>query len=304
MKPALVECVPNFSEGRRPDVLERILAPFRAKSGIHLLDHRADPDHNRMVVTLVGEPGPLQEALLESARVAVECIDLRVHRGAHPRVGAVDVIPFVPVRRISLEECAEIARTFAERFAAELQVPVYLYEAAARRPERRRLEQVRKGQFEALVAEGLESEERRPDVGPCRLHPSAGATVIGARPFLVAFNVNLRSLDLDAARAIARKIRASSGGLPCVKAVGISLEARGMVQVSINLTDTRVTPLHQVFEAVQAEAAGRGIEIEGSELYGMAPAEVLVDAARHALKLTDFDLDQVLDLRLLDLEGV
>lgn len=303
MSQPLVECVPNFSEGRRADVIEQITAPFRDRPGVHLLDHRADPDHNRLVVTLVGDPGPIQEALLASARAAIQRIDLRVHRGAHPRIGAVDVIPFVPLRNTTLEECVRIARGFARRYADELDVPVYLYEAAAMREERRNLERVRKGQFESLVSEGLSSEARRPDVGPGRIHPSAGATAIGARAFLVAFNVNLRSRDIEAARAIARGIRASSGGLPCVKAVGIALEDRGMVQVSINLTDYRVTPLHRVFAAVRDQAAARGIAVEGAELYGMVPAEALVDAARHALQLTDFDPAQVLEVRMQDLGG-
>jgi glutamate formiminotransferase len=297
----LVECVPNYSEGRRPEVIEEILAPFRGRPGLHLLDHRADPDHNRLVATLVGEPAPLQEALLESARAAVARIDLRTHRGAHPRIGAVDVIPFVPLRHVTMEECVALARGFAERYAAELGVPVYLYEAAARRPERRGLERVRKGQFEALVSEGLASWSRAPDAGPPVLHPSAGATAIGARPFLVAYNVNLKSRDLDAARAIARTIRTSSGGMPDVKAVGVALEKQGMVQVSINLTDYRVTSIHRAFAAVREEAARRGIEVCGSEIYGLVPAEALIAAARSALMLTDFDPAQVLDLRLLDL---
>jgi glutamate formiminotransferase len=297
----LVECVPNYSEGRRADVIEEIVAPFRDRRGMHLLDHRADPDHNRLVVTLVGEPAALQEALLESARAAIARIDLRSHRGAHPRIGAVDVIPFVPVRHFTMEDCVILARDFAERYAAELQVPVYLYDAAARRSDRRRLEQVRKGEFESLASEGLSSERRAPDVGPSVLHPSAGATAIGARPFLVAYNVNLKSRELEAARAIARAIRASSGGMPEVKAVGIALEERGMVQVSINLTDYRVTSIHRAFAAVKEEAARRGIEVSGSEIYGVVPAEALIDTARDALMLEGFDLAQVLDLRLLDL---
>jgi glutamate formiminotransferase len=297
----LVECVPNFSEGRRAELIEAIVAPFRDRPGVHLLDHRADPDHNRLVVSLVGEPAPLQEALLEASRAAVAGIDMRMHRGAHPRIGAVDVIPFVPARHITMEECVLLARTFAKRYAEELHVPVYLYESAALRPERRNLENVRKGQFEALAAEGLATESRAPDAGPARLHPSAGATAIGARAFLVAFNVNLASRDLDAARSIARAIRTSSGGLPFVKAVGVALEDRGMVQVSINLTDYKVTPVHKAFEAVRDEAARRGIEVAESEIYGLVPAEALVDAARQSLKLSGFELSQVLDVRLLDM---
>jgi glutamate formiminotransferase len=297
----LVECVPNFSEGRRPAVIDAIVAPFRSTPGLSLLDARVDADHNRLVVSLVGEPAPLQEALLESARAAVAHIDMRIHRGAHPRIGAVDVIPFVPLRNIPMEECVSLARGFAARYARELAIPVYLYESAAIRGDRRNLEQVRKGQYEALAAEGLTAEMRLPDFGPYAVHPTAGATAIGARPFLVAFNVNLKSRDIEAARAIARKIRSSSGGLPCVKAVGIALEERGMVQVSINLTDYRVTSIHQALAAVRDEAARRGIGVVESEIYGLVPAEALVDVARNSLGLAGFDASQVLDLRLLDL---
>jgi glutamate formiminotransferase len=202
-----------------------------------------------------------------------------------------------------MEECVSLAREFAARYARELEVPVYLYESAALRADRRNLEQVRKGQYEALAAEGLAAESRRPDFGPFAVHPSAGATAIGARPFLVAFNVNLKSRDIEAARAIARTVRTSGGGLPNVKAVGIALEERGLVQVSINLTDYRATSLHQAFAAVRDEAARRGIEVAESEIYGLVPAEALVDAARRSLGLAGFEITQVLDLRLLDIAG-
>jgi glutamate formiminotransferase len=301
MSRCLVECVPNYSEGRRLAVIDAIVAPFRNRAGVHLLDHRADPDHNRLVVTLVGEPGPVQDAVMESARVAIREIDLRTHRGAHPRMGAVDVIPFVPVRNVSPDDCVTLARTFAERYARETGVPVYLYEDAALRPERRKLEQVRKGQYEALLREAVDNTGRVPDVGGPAIHPTAGATAIGARPFLVAFNVNLRSTDLGAARQIARTIRASGGGLPHVKAVGIELAERGMVQVSINITDYHVNPLHQVFERVRSEAERLGIEVAESEIYGLVPADALIAAAARLLRLPDFPMTQVLDHRLLDL---
>lgn len=296
----LVECVPNYSEGRRQAVIDAIVAPFRDCRGVHLLDSRADPDHNRLVVSLVGEPVPLQEALLASARAAVDSIDMRTHHGAHPRIGAVDVIPFVPLRGMEMPECVELARGFGRTFSRELSVPVYFYEEAACRPERRALECVRRGQLEALAAE-ITLPERVPDVGAPRLHPTAGATAIGARAFLIAFNVNLDSRDIDAARAIARVIRASSGGMPCVKAVGIELKDRGQVQVSINITDAAVSPLHAVLGRVSAEAAARGIRVVETELYGMAPAAALLDAAAHALRIACFDASQVIDLRLLDL---
>jgi glutamate formiminotransferase / 5-formyltetrahydrofolate cyclo-ligase len=297
---ALVQCVPNYSEGRRQDVIEAIVAPFQGTPGVHLLDWRADPDHNRLVVTVVGDPERLGDALLESARAAIARIDMRRHVGAHPRIGAVDVVPFVPLRGITLEECVTRARAFAARYARDTGVPVYLYEAAALRPERRNLEAVRKGQYEALVQE-IGNPGRAPDVGPPLLHPSAGATVIGARQFLVAFNINLNSRDVGAAREIAKNIRASGGGLSHVKAVGIDLANQGMVQVSINVTDYHVNPLHEVFGLVKKEAAARGIEVAESEIYGLVPAEALVTAAAHALQLAGFEPSQVLDLRLLDL---
>jgi glutamate formiminotransferase len=296
----LVECVPNYSEGRRAEVIDAIVAPFCSRAGVHLLDSRADPDHNRLVVSLVGEPAPLSDALLASARAAVDRIDMRMHHGAHPRIGAVDVIPFVPLRGMGMQECVELARAFAARYARELSIPVYLYEAAATRPERKNLETVRKGQLEALALE-IGRPERAPDFGEPRLHPTAGATAIGARPFLIAFNVNLASRDMDAARAIARTVRASNGGMPCVKAVGVDLHERGLVQVSINITDADVSPIHAVFERVRAEAAQRGIAVVDTELYGMAPAAALLAASVHYLGIAGFDAGQVIDLRLLDL---
>jgi len=302
MTPRLVECVPNYSEGRRKPVIEAIVAPFRGREGVHLLDWRADPDHNRLVVSLVGEPAPLQDALMESARAAISSIDLRGHTGAHPRIGAVDVVPFVPLRGITMEECVALARDFGARFARETGVPVYLYESAAVRPERRNLEVVRKGQYEALVKE-IGSHDRAPDIGPPRLHPSAGATAIGARPFLVAFNINLQSTDMAVARAIAKTIRASGGGLSHVKAVGVDLKERGMVQVSINVTDYAVNPLHVVLDLVRKEASQRGVAVAETEIYGLVPAEALLAAASHCLQLAGFEASQVLDLRLLDLQA-
>ena len=298
----LVECVPNYSEGRRQEVIEAIVAAFRGREGVHLLDFRADRDHNRLVVSLVGEPEPLQDSLMESARTAISSIDLRAHTGAHPRIGAVDVVPFVPLRGITMEECVVLARDFAARFARETGVPVYLYESAAQRPERRNLEVVRKGQFEALVKE-IGSPDRAPDVGAPRLHPSAGATAIGARPFLVAFNINLHSTDMAVARAIAKTIRASGGGLSHVKAVGVDLKERDMVQVSVNVTDYTVNPLHVVLDLVRREALQRGVDVADTEIYGLVPADALLATAAHALQLAGFESSQVLDLRLLDLQG-
>ena len=301
MTRALVECVPNFSEGRRAGVVSAIVAPLRDCRGVHVLDARSDPDHNRTVVSLVGEPAPLQEALLASARKAVQLIDMRTHKGAHPRIGAVDVIPFVPLRGIDMPGCVALARSFGKRYARELSIPVYFYEAAATRPERRNLEEVRRGQLEALEKE-MALPQRAPDEGDARLHPTAGATAIGARAFLIAFNVNLRSTDLAAARAIARAIRASSGGMPCVKAVGVDLREKSMVQVSITITDPGASPLDAVFARVKDEADRRGIAVHETELYGMTPASALLEVAARALCISGFDAGQVIDLRLLDLQ--
>lgn len=301
MRP-LYECVPNFSEGRRQQVIEAIISPFRNRPAVHLLDFRADADHNRLVVSAVGEAEPLQEALLGAARAAIASIDLRTHRGAHPRIGAVDVIPFVPLRGADMADAVSLARSFAARYSRETSVPVYLYESAALRPERRNLETVRKGQFEALQKE-IDTPERVPDAGGPRLHPSAGATAIGARPFLVAFNINLESTDLALARSIARTIRASGGGLPHVKAVGVALKERGLVQVSVNCTDFRVTGLHQVLERVRGEAARAGVSVRETEIYGLVPAAALLSEAARSLQVAGFDEAQVLDLRLLDLMG-
>jgi glutamate formiminotransferase len=299
MPARLVECVPNFSEGRRREVIEAIVAPFRGRPGVRLLDHRADPDHNRLVVSLAGDPTPLADALLESCRAAIDSIDLRTHRGAHPRIGAVDVVPFVPLWNCTMEECVGVARDFGRRFNRETGVPVYFYEEAATRPDRRNLEDVRRGQYEGLRRE-IGTPDRAPDVGLRAVHPSAGATAVGARRFLVAFNVNLATRDLSVAKAIAKAVRASSGGLPHVKAVGVDLADKGMVQVSMNLTDHRRSPVHLALERVRAEARSRGVEVAETEIYGMVPAEAMLDAAAHYLQAAGFDASQVIELRLLD----
>ncbi|MEW6261912.1 MAG: glutamate formimidoyltransferase [Thermodesulfobacteriota bacterium] len=300
MATPLIECVPNFSEGRRPEVIEAVVAPFRQRKGCALLDYRADPDHNRLVVTLAGRPGPLQEALLESARAAVAHIDLERHQGGHPRIGAVDVIPFVPLRNVTLAECVELAHDFGRRYHRETGVPVYFYEEAALRPERRQLENIRRGQYEALKTEAARPE-RRPDVGPPRLHPSAGATVIGARKFLIAFNVNLNTTDLKVARRIAQAVRASSGGLGHVKGLGLALEKRGLVQVSLNIVDYEKNSLYRVVELIRLEARRWGVEIVETEVYGLVPAAALLESAAYYLQVADFDPKQVLELRLLEM---
>ena len=298
MSGKLIECVPNFSEGRRQDVIEAIVAPFRGRKGCSLLDYRADADHNRLVVSLAGDPGPVQEALLKAAAVAVASIDMNTHQGAHPRIGAVDVIPFTPIRNMAMEECVDLSRSFGERYYRELGVPVYFYEESAKRPERKRLEVIRKGQYEVLRNEAG-TPERAPDVGPAALHPTAGATVVGARKFLVAFNVNLNTADEEVAKRIATFVRASSGGFCHVKGMGVALRERGMAQVSMNIVDFEKNALYRILELIRMEARRWGVEVAETEIYGMIPAQALVESAAYYLQIRDFDPEQVLELKLL-----
>ena len=302
MARALIECVPNFSEGRDADRIERIVAPFKQTKGCGLLDYRADADHNRLVVSLVGPPAPIQDALIEAAKVAVAEIDLETHQGGHPRIGAVDVIPFVPVRNIDMDACVKLAHDFGKRYHEETGVPVYFYEEAALKPERKRLEVVRKGQYEALKSE-VGRPERHPDVGEPKLHPSAGATVIGARKFLIAFNVNLNTPDKGIAQKIAAAVRSSSGGLCHVKGIGLALEERGLTQVSMNIVDYEKNALYRVVEMIRMEARRWGVEIVETEVYGMTPAAALLDSLSYYMQLAGFDPSQVVELRLLEMLG-
>ncbi len=295
---AVVECVPNFSEGRRKDVVDKIVFSITSVPGIKILDVEMDPDHNRSVVTFIGNKISIQEGAFRGARAAVELIDLNEHRGEHPRIGAVDVLPFVPISGVTMRDCVEIANKVGARIGKELKVPVYLYEAAARKEERVNLENVRHGQFEGLREAIKTDDSKYPDFGPRMLHPTAGAAAVGARMPLIAFNINLRSTDVGTAKEIARKIRASSGGLPKVKALGFDLKERGMVQVSMNLTDYTVTPLSKAFEAVRTEAEALGVEIAESELIGLMPLEAVCDTASKYLKLQRLSGDQVLERRI------
>ena len=294
----VVECVPNFSEGRNPDVVRSLVDIVRSVTGVALLDETMDPDHHRTVVTLAGRPYAVAEVAFQMARVASQLIDLRNHHGEHPRVGATDVMPFVPVRDVSMQDCVQLARMVGQRIGNELKIPVFLYEEAASRPERKNLERIRTGGLKGLGSRMETEPAWVPDFGPKHLHQTAGATVVGARWPLIAFNVNLRSRDLSVAADIAKVVRQSSGGLPFVKAIGVDLKTVGLVQVSMNLTNHEETPLHLAFAVVQREAEARGVSVAGTEIIGLVPEQALVVTARHALHLNQFDSRQVLEARL------
>ncbi len=294
----VVECVPNFSEGRDAEKIAALAGAVDSVAGVAVLGTHADADHNRSVITFVGPPAAVVEAALRAARAAVELIDLRRHEGAHPRVGALDVLPFVPVRGVTLEECVRLAHEAGRRIWEELGVPVYYYESAARRPERVNLEDVRRKGFEQLREEVERGAGREPDVGEARLHPSAGACVVGARPFLIAFNVNLRTTDVAIARKIAAAVRGRDGGLRYLKALGFALPHRGMVQVSMNLVRHERTNLHHAFEAVRREADRHGVAVAGSEIVGLVPRAALDRAAEYFLRGENFSPDLVLENRI------
>ncbi len=294
----LVECVPNFSEGQRREVIDSIADAIRKISGVTLLDVESNPDHNRSVISFVGEPGPVKEAALAASAKAVELIDLRTHKGEHPRMGAVDVVPFVPLSGIKMEECISLARSFAEEFAEKHQIPVFLYEEAATRPERHNLADVREGEFEGLRDKIGKDQSRKPDFGPERIHPSAGATAVGAREILIAYNVNLGTRDVEVAKKIAHQLRAKDGGLAFVKALGFELKERGIVQVSMNLTNYRKSQVFKAYEMVKLFADRYGVPVIGSEIVGLAPMDSLIDSAEFYLRLENFSRDQVLERKL------
>lgn len=296
--PFTVECVPNFSEGRNTGKVSAIREEIGATPGVVVLDVTMDPDHNRSVITFVGAPSGVREAALRAIGRAAALIDLNHHEGVHPRIGAADVVPFVPLAGSSLAECAAIAESVAEQAWLRFGVPTYLYEAAARRPERRALERVRRGGFEALREAVRVNPERRPDFGGPELHPTAGATVVGARSFLAAFNVNLAGADVQAARAIAQRVRSAGGGLAGVKALGLYLPSRRLAQVSMNLTDLKATRLGDAFEAVEREAHSLGAKICESEIVGLVPREAMRDAPLDRMKIRGFERGVVLEDRL------
>lgn len=297
-----VECVPNFSEGRRQEVLEAIAGAMREVAGAHLLHMTADPDHNRAVFTIAGEKEPVTEAVLRACRVAVREIDLRRHQGVHPRIGAVDVIPFVPGPGVRVDECVRLAEETGKRLWEELQLPVYLYGLAARTPARRRLATIRRGGFEALRAE-IGQPERHPDIGEARLHPSAGATAVGVRRPLVAFNVILGTDRLEVAQEIARRVRETGGGLVGVQALGLPLASRGRVQVSLNLLDPVRTPPYRAVELIRTEAARYGVAVVESELVGLVPLRAVLASAAYYLGLEKLEPEQILEWNIAHVLG-
>jgi glutamate formiminotransferase len=294
----LVECVPNFSEGRDRSKVDAIARAIASAPGAVILDIELDADHNRSVITFAAAPESVVDAALNGIGKAVELIDLNHHTGVHPRIGAADVVPFIPLSGVTMDDCVKLAGKAAEGMWKRFGVPAYLYEAAARRDDRRGLENIRRGQFEGLREAVKTDPDRAPDVGGPELHPTAGATVTGARKFLIAYNVNLDSSDLSLAKEIAKTVRTSSGGMPCVKGMGVMLESRNIAQVSMNLTDFETTPVHVVYERVRALAAERGVAVAGSEIIGLIPKRAIEMAAEHFLKVEEFRPSMVLENRV------
>jgi len=296
----LVESVPNFSEGRREDVVKEIIAEAEKYQGVWVLDWSMDPDHNRSVVTMIGKPEPLLKALFDMVKKASELIDMRKHKGEHPRMGATDVVPLVPIMGTTMKECVEYSKELGRRIGEELKIPVYLYERSATKPERENLANIRKGEFEGFF-EKIKDPEWQPDFGPSEVHPTAGVIAVGAREFLIAFNVNLGTDNIDVANKIARAVRHISGGFRYVKAIGVELKDRGIVQVSMNLTNYRKSPMFRVFEVIKREAERYGVPVVGSEIVGLVPLLALVESAAFYLQLEDFDVSKIIENNVLDI---
>ncbi len=294
----IIECVPNFSEGRDLAKLEKILDCFRGREGVKLLDYSSDKDHNRSVVTVIGEPEPLRDAMVDAIGKAVELIDMTVHQGQHPRMGCVDVVPFIPIRNVTVEDADRIAKETAALAAEKYGQPFFLYEKSASAPHRENLADVRRGQFEGMAEKMLDQEKWKPDFGPATIHPTGGVTAIGARMPLIAYNINLDTSNLEIAKKIANAIRHISGGFRYCKAMGVMLEDRNVAQVSMNLTDYTKTPIYRVFETVKMEARRYGVNVLGSEVVGLVPQQALVDCAEYYLQLEEFSGEQVLENRL------
>lgn len=295
----IIECVPNFSEGRDLDKIEKIVNPFRGKDNVKLLDYSRDEDHNRVVVTVVGEPEAVKNAVIEAMGIAVELIDLRKHEGQHPRMGATDVVPFIPIKNVTMEEAIALAKEVAKEASEKYNLPIYLYEKAASTPARENLANVRKGEFEGME-EKFKNPEWKPDFGPHKVHESAGVTAVGARMPLVAFNVNLDTPNLQIADKIAKNVRFIGGGLRFCKAMGVELKERGITQVSMNMTDYSKTALYRAFEMVKMEARRYGVNVVGSEVIGLVPMQALVDSAVYYMGIEDFSMDQILENRLME----
>jgi len=293
----IIECVPNFSEGRDVEKIERIVNVFRTKRNVKLLDYSNDTDHNRMVITVVGQPEAVKNCIIEAVGIAIEVIDLTKHQGQHPRIGAADVIPFIPLKNMSMDEANVLAQEVGKTLAEKYHLPIYFYEKSASSEHRQNLASIRKGGFEGL-AKKMKQPEWKPDLGPDKPHPTAGASVVGARMPLIAFNVNLQTSDFNIADEIAKKVRFIGGGLPYCKAIGIDLKDRGMTQVSMNLTDYTQTGIHKAVEMVRSEAQQHGVSIAGCELIGMIPLQAVVDTVSSYLGFEGFTADKILDTHL------
>jgi glutamate formiminotransferase / 5-formyltetrahydrofolate cyclo-ligase len=298
----LIECVPNFSEGRNQETIEIIRTLIKKHKDVQLLDFTPDKDHNRTDVSLIGSPEAIKAVVMDIAVKCVELIDMNKHKGEHPRMGAIDVVPFIPISEVGMSECVQLANDFAKEFSEKTSVPCYLYEDAAKKETRRNLADVRRGEYEGLKAEVGKNPEKTPDYGPNKLHPTAGATAVGARFYLIAFNVNLGTTNIKIADDIAKVVRHSSGGYHYVKAKGFEIKERGIVQVSMNLTNYQKTSLFRVFETIKNEAERYGVAVIGSEIVGLTPLEALINVADHYLRLEKFTDEQVLEKRLLELK--
>jgi len=296
----LVESVPNFSEGRREEVVQAIVDEAKKYDGVWVLDWSMDPDHNRSVVTMIGKPEVIIDALFDMAKKASELIDLRHHRGEHPRMGAVDVIPFIPVMDMDMDEAIELSKKLGKRIGEELRIPVYLYEKSATKPERENLATIRKGEFEGFF-EKIKDPAWKPDFGPDKVHPTAGVVAVGAREYLIAYNVNLATEDLSIAKKIAKAVRHISGGFRYVKAIGLELKEKGMVQVSMNLTNYKKSPIFRVFETIKREAARYGVNVVESEIIGMVPLQAVMDTFMWYLQVNEFDISRVIEYKILDI---
>lgn len=295
----LIECVPNFSEGINKDKIESIIDEVRKTDGVKLLDYSSDTDHNRTVVTFIGNPEGVKSAAFNLAKKASELIDMTVHKGGHPRMGATDVVPFIPVADVTMEECIEVAREVGKKIGEELNIPVYLYESAATKPERTNLADVRKGQYEGFF-EKIKDEQWKPDFGPSEMNAKSGATAVGARAPLVAFNVNLGTSEFEIADKIAKTVRYLGGGLRFVKAMGVRLEERKIVQVSMNLTNYEKTAVYRAYEMIKMEAQRYGVPVIGSEVIGLVPMKSLIDCAEYYLQIEHFSMDQILEKRIME----